>query len=80
MRYGIIFYNQTTDRIAGLIDIPGQFLPQVLTIAGIRNVSEPGEYPLEPEKVGDIAALIGFEADVSRFLYHLEPLADRARA
>jgi hypothetical protein len=80
MRYRIIFYDRTTDRVAGLINIPGQLLPRVLTIAGIRNVSELGEYPLAPKKVGDIAALIGFEPDVSRFEYHLEPLEDPARA
>jgi hypothetical protein len=76
MRYRIISYDRTTDRVAGLINIPGQFLPQVLTIAGVRDADEPGEYPLEPKKVGDVAALIGFEPDVSQFEYHLEPLED----
>jgi hypothetical protein len=51
-----------------------------LTIAGIRNARELGEYPLEPKKVGDIATLIGFEPNVSQFEYHLEPLEDQARA
>ena len=80
MRYRIISYDRTTDRVAGLIDIPGQCLPRILAIAGIRDASEPGEYPLDPEKIREIAALVGFEPDASRFAYHLEPLEDQARA
>jgi hypothetical protein len=74
MQYRLICYNRSTDRVGGLIDIPGTFLPQVLAIAGIRNANDPGESPLDSRQVCDIAALIGFEPDVSRFEYHLEPL------
>jgi hypothetical protein len=74
MQYRLIFYNSSTERVGGLIDIPGTFLPQVLAIAGIGNADDPGEYPLDPRQVRDIAALIGFEPDVARFEYHLEPL------
>ena len=83
MRYRLIFYDRSTDRVGGLIDIPAKFLAQVLSIAGIADGSEPGEYPLGPKQVGDIAALIGFRSDVSRFHYHLEPLGpakDQLRA
>ena len=75
MRYRVIFYNRSTDHVGGLIDIPGRFLPQVLAIAGMRNANEPGEYPLDSKQVRDIAALIGFRPDVSRFEYFLEPLS-----
>jgi hypothetical protein len=74
MRYRVIFYNRTTDRVGGLIGIPGVFLHRVLGIAGITNPNEPGEYPLTAEQIRDIASLVGFRADVSRFEYHLEPL------
>jgi hypothetical protein len=74
MQYRLIFYNRSTDRAGGLIDIPRTFLPQVWAIAGIRNENDLGEYPLDPRQGRDIAALIGFEPDVSRFEYHLEPL------
>jgi hypothetical protein len=30
---------------------------------------------LEEDQARDIAALIGFDADVARFHYHLEPIA-----
>jgi hypothetical protein len=84
MRYRLIFYNRTTDRVGGLIDIPANLLPQVLALAGIQNASDLGEYPLAPKQVLDIASLIGFKPDVSRFAYHLEPLGldppDRLRA
>jgi hypothetical protein len=73
-RYRVIFYNRSTDRVGGLIDIPANFLPQVLALAGIQNANDPGEYPLDPNQVRDIAALIGFKPDFSRFVYHLEPL------
>jgi hypothetical protein len=72
MRYRLILYNRSTDRVGGLIDIPGNVLPQVLTLAGIQNPNDPGEYPLDPKQVRDIARLIGFKPDVSRFHYHLE--------
>jgi hypothetical protein len=74
MQYRLICYDRSTDRVGELIDIPGRFLPQVLAIAGIRNANAPGEYPLDPRQVRDITALIGFEPDISRFEYHLEPL------
>ena len=74
MRYRLIFYNRTTDRVGGTIDIPGRFLQQVLKIAGITNASELGEYPLGRKEVDDIAALIRFRPDFSRFEYHLEPI------
>ena len=83
MQYRLISYNRSTDRAGGLIDIPGQFVPQVLAIAGIPNANDPGEYPLDPKQVSDIAALIGFKPDLSRFEYHLEPMGniqDRLRA
>jgi hypothetical protein len=74
MRYRLIFYNRSTDQVGGLIDIPAHFLPQVLALAGIQNANDLGEYPLDPKQVRDIAALIGFRPDISRFTYHLEPL------
>lgn len=74
MQHRLIFYDRSTDRVGGLIDIPGTLLPQVLAIAGILNADDLGEYPLGPRQVRDIAALVGFEPDVSRFEYHLEPL------
>ena len=80
MRYRIIFYNRTTDLVGGTIDIPGQYLPKVLAIAGIGNARDPGEYPLEPKKIIEISALLRFKPDISRYEYHLEPLEDWAWA
>lgn len=83
MRYRVIFYNRSTDRGGGLIDIPGVYVSRVLKIAGITDPNEPGEYPLVDQQVRAIAALVGFKADLSRFEYHLEPLGpfqDRLRA
>jgi hypothetical protein len=83
MRYRVIFYNRDTDLVGGLIEVPGRYLGKVLAIAGIENASELGEYPLTQEQVRDIATLIGFRPDTSRFHYHLEPLGserDRLRA
>jgi hypothetical protein len=70
--YRVIFYNRSTDRVGGLIDIPGNLVPQVLTLAGIQNANVLGEYPLDTTQVRDIAMLIGFPLDLSRFVYHLE--------
>jgi hypothetical protein len=73
MQYRLIYYNSSTDRVGGVIDIPGRLLPQVLTLAGIQNANDLGEYPLDAKQVRDIATLIGVKADPSRFVYHLEP-------
>jgi hypothetical protein len=74
--YRIIFYNRTTDRFGGDIDIPNPLLRQVLTIAGITgySASDLGEHPLTGEQIRDISSLLSFRADPSRFHYHLEPI------
>jgi hypothetical protein len=74
MRYRLICYNRSTDRAGGLIDVPGQYAPRVVKIAGIQNERELGEVELTSEQVRDIAKLIPFRPDLSRFLYHLEPI------
>jgi hypothetical protein len=74
MQYRIIYYNRSNDQVGGLVDIPGRYTPQVLTIAGIRNTKELGELPLSDEQIRDIAALIGLRTDLARFVYHLEPI------
>ena len=74
MRYRLIFYNRSTDEVGGYLDIPPNFLPQVLTLARIQNASDLGEYPLDSKQVFDIANLIGFRPDVAQFKYHLEPV------
>jgi len=83
MQYRLIFYNRSTDRVGGLIDIPGRLLAQVLTLAGIQNANVLGEYPLDAAQVHNISALVGFKPDPTRFEYHLEPtgqIPDRLRA
>lgn len=74
VRYRVIWYNRTTDRVGGFKDVPGRFLAQVLTIAGIKDALQPGEFPLVAKQANDIANLIGFRADPSRFEYYLEPM------
>jgi len=82
-QYRVISYNRSTDQIGGTFVVPGRHLPSVLKIAGINNARELGEYPLDDQQVRAIAALIGMNTDLSRFVYHLEPLGfthDRLRA
>jgi hypothetical protein len=80
MRYRVIFYNRSTDFVEGLIDVPARCIGKVLAIAGIKDSGELGEYPLGQAEMRDIAALVGFEPDLSRFVYHLEPLGlDRSQ-
>jgi len=74
MQYRVIFYNRSTDRVGGVIGIPGNLLPQVLVLAGIQNANDLGEYPLDATQVRDIAMVLGFKPDLSRFEYHLEPI------
>jgi hypothetical protein len=75
MQYRLRFYNRSPDQVGGVMDIPENLLPQVLAIAGMQNANDPGEYPLDPNQVRDIAAVLGFKPEVARFVYHLEPVA-----
>jgi hypothetical protein len=75
MQYRIILYDRATEEADGLISIPRKHLGRVLGIAGVSDPNEPGELPLGEDQVGEIAKLIGFAADLSRFHYHLEPIA-----
>jgi hypothetical protein len=79
IQYRLIWYNRLTDQVGGLSDIPGRYLPKVLKIAGVNNPRELGELPLSDEQIRDIGALIGLRIDVSRFIYHLEPLPTQGR-
>lgn len=74
MRYRVIWYNRTTDRVGGLVEIPGVLLSRVLKIAGVTDRNEPGELLLEPRQISDIASLVGLHIDLARFEYHLDPL------
>jgi hypothetical protein len=74
MRYRLIQYNRSTDHVGGLIDVPGRYAPRVVKIAGIQNEKELGEVPLTDEQIQAITAVIKFRPDVTRFIYHLEPL------
>jgi hypothetical protein len=74
MQYRVIYYNRSTGRVGGLINVPGNLLPQVLTLAGIQNANDLGEYPLNSTQVRDIAMLMKFKIDLSRFTYNLEPM------
>lgn len=75
MQYRIISYNSCTDLMSAAISIPAKHIRRVLAIAGVVNADALGELPLEEDQARDIAALVGFDADVSRFHYHLEPIA-----
>ncbi|HEX3881572.1 MAG TPA: hypothetical protein VHW66_02835 [Stellaceae bacterium] len=72
MKYRIISYDCATDLMSETVSIPAKHLRRVLAIARIVNPEELGEFPLEEDQARDIAALIGFDADVARFHYHLE--------
>jgi len=75
MRYRIILYDRATDEAEGAISVPRKYLGRLLGIVGIADPHEPGELSLDEAQISEIAKLIGFAADVSRFHYHLELVA-----
>jgi hypothetical protein len=80
-RYRVIMYERSTDRVGGIIDVPPALVPQALSIAGVVNAAEPGETELTGAQARALANLLGFQANVSRYVYHLETLiADPLRA
>ncbi len=79
MRYRIILYDRATDEaVASSAYLASIFGPRILAIAGAAE-RRAGEIPLDQDQISEIAKLIGFAADVSRFHYHLEPVAPGAR-
>jgi hypothetical protein len=82
-QYRVIMYDRQTDRVGGIIDVPAQLAPHLLSLPGIVNAAEPGEIELADKQVGAIATLLGFRANVGRYRYHLETLVttqDRLQA
>ena len=75
VRYRVIQYERTTDRVGGVIDVRPQFVVQVLRIAGMSNAAEPGETELTDAQAKALASLMQFRANPSRYIYHLETLA-----
>lgn len=80
MQYRVILYNRTTERWGGSVKVPGRHVKKVLELAGVKDPRELGEIELAPKQLDDIAALLKFRADLSRFYYHLEPIEDALRA
>jgi hypothetical protein len=82
-QYRVIMYERTTDRVGGIIDVPDALAAQALTIAGVTNATEPGETALDDIQAIQMARLLGFRANVARYIYHLETVLttdDRLRA
>lgn len=76
-RYRVIMYERSTDRVGGMIDVPPPLAPQVLLIVDIKDVDEPGETELSDDQARKLATLMSFQANIARYIYHLETLADR---
>jgi hypothetical protein len=74
-RYRVIMYERTTDRVGGMIDVPQKLVPQALAIAGVSDPTDLGETELTDSQVYALANLLGFRANLSRYVYHLETLA-----
>jgi len=76
-------YDRATDYVGGIIDVPVALAVQALMIAGVVDADEPGETDLDDIQAIQMAGLLGFRANVSRYIYHLETVLatdDRRRA
>jgi hypothetical protein len=83
VRYRIIMYERTTDHVGGIIDVPAALAVEALAIAGVADADEPGEIDLDDSQAIQMARLLGFRANVTRYIYHLETVLttdDRLRA
>ena len=76
VQYRVIAYNRTTDRVGSIIDVPKPLVPQVLAIArfGKALSCEPGESDLDGSQAREVANVLNFRSDPSRFHYHLETI------
>ena len=82
-RYRVIIYERTTDHVGGIIDVPAALAVQALAIAAVADADEPGETDLDDIQAIQMARLLGFRANVARYIYHLETVLttdDRLRA
>ena len=74
MIYRIVTYDKTTELMKGNLPIPPSLLDEVKRIAGVgRQDDGLGEYPLNEDQTCQVARVLGFNPEPSRFYYYLEP-------
>jgi hypothetical protein len=74
MIYRVVTYDKETERMKGNLPIPPSLLEEIKRIAGFGPQDDGlGEYPLDEDQAGRIAAILGFNPEPSRFYYYVEP-------
>jgi hypothetical protein len=74
MIYRIVTYDKATERIKGNLPIPPSLVAEIKRIAGFgANDDGLGEYPLDDDQTRQVAAVLGFNPEPSRFYYYVEP-------
>jgi hypothetical protein len=74
MIYRVVTYDKTTDRMKGNLPIPPSVLDEIKRIAGFGPQDDGlGEYLLDEQQTRQVARILGFNPEPSRFYYYVEP-------
>jgi hypothetical protein len=74
MIYRIVTYDKATERMKGNLPIPPSLVEEIKRIAGFGAKDDGlGEYPLNDDQTRQVAAVLGFNPEPSRFYYYVEP-------
>ena len=82
-RYRLMMYERATEEFGGAVDVRPHFQRQVLSLAGLSRVTEPGETELTDDQARAITSLLNIRVNVPRYIYTIETLVtsqDRLRA
>ena len=77
----LVGYDQTTHRVAAEHDIPDHHLDLVKHVAGVAHDDPEAAlcYRLNPDKVVEIATIIGIAIDAEACNFYLEGFAEPSR-
>ncbi len=74
MNYRVVTYDRENERIKGNMPVPPFILSEIKRIAGFQSQDDGlGEYFLDEEQTKQIAQIMGFHPEPSRFYYYVEP-------
>ena len=74
MIYRVVTYDRSTERMKGSMPVPPFVLDEVKKIAGFQPQDDGlGEYLLDEDQTRQVAQILGFRPETSRFYYYIEP-------
>lgn len=78
MNYRVVTYDRETELMKEHLPVPPFILTEIKRIAGFQPQDDGlGEYLLNEEQIRKIAQIMGFDPELTRFYYYVEPYGPR---